>query len=189
MTALRHIATVTLALNILTMIFCHIGGDEIGFLIGLTGAALAGVSRIYAKEAQQAMPGYRESAMRLRYEISQGEYPAGTRLPSHTDLARMLGTTRTTIRRAIELLADEGLIHVIPGRGTFVAGETPDTSQRSRIIEHHIRQHAQLGLHIEPAESLANAWSVSPSTARRVLARLVAEGVIQRTGRSGYEAP
>jgi DNA-binding GntR family transcriptional regulator len=189
-TVYRRLSTAVMATNMAAMALCDLTGDTIGFVATLLGASFAGAARIYFREVESAMPGYREIAMRLRWELKEEhEWEPGLRLPSHTDLARRLGTTRTTVRRAIDLLAEEGLIEVLPGRGTFVAGEPPAGGHRSKAVEQHVRRNAQLGLHIQNADSLAVSFSVSPSTVRRVMARLVSEGVIRRAGRGGYEAP
>ena len=55
----------------------------------------------------------------LRAEIMAGKITA--RLPTEVELSTQYGVSRVTIRRAVAILADEGLIQVIHGRGTFVA--------------------------------------------------------------------
>jgi DNA-binding GntR family transcriptional regulator len=57
----------------------------------------------------------------LRARITSGQYPSGTRVPSNTTLAQELGVANRTVRKALTLLADEGLIETKPGWGTFVA--------------------------------------------------------------------
>ncbi|MEH7239029.1 GntR family transcriptional regulator [Bacillus sp. JJ1562] len=56
----------------------------------------------------------------LLLQISNGEYPAGSRLPSEPDLAEKLGVSRATLRQALALLQDDGLISNIRGKGNFV---------------------------------------------------------------------
>lgn len=56
----------------------------------------------------------------LLLQITQGEYPIGSRLPSEPDLAKELGVSRATLRQALALLQDDGLIRNIHGKGNFV---------------------------------------------------------------------
>jgi GntR family transcriptional regulator len=63
---------------------------------------------------------YLQLARMLRERIAAGEYPAGRKLPTINDLVAETGLTTMTIRRSMKLLADEGLIEIVPGRGTFV---------------------------------------------------------------------
>ncbi|WP_376795915.1 GntR family transcriptional regulator [Thermogemmatispora sp.] len=57
---------------------------------------------------------------RLRILISTGIYPPGSRLPNEGELAEALGVSRTTLREALQGLAEEGLILRRHGHGTFV---------------------------------------------------------------------
>ncbi|AZU64364.1 GntR family transcriptional regulator [Neobacillus mesonae] len=52
--------------------------------------------------------------------ISKGEFPVGSRLPSEPDLAKKLGVSRATLRQALALLQDDGLVRNIRGKGNFV---------------------------------------------------------------------
>ena len=56
----------------------------------------------------------------LRAEIAQGAWPAGTRLPSEALLAKRFDVNRHTVRRALQALSDEGLVHARRGAGVFV---------------------------------------------------------------------
>ena len=56
----------------------------------------------------------------LRQAIRDGILPPGERL-METPLAEELGVSRTPIREAIRILEQEGLIVMIPRRGTYVA--------------------------------------------------------------------
>lgn len=56
--------------------------------------------------------------------IGRNVFAPGTRLPSEADLALQLGVSRATLREALRILADRGMIVRRHGLGTFVA-ETP----------------------------------------------------------------
>jgi DNA-binding GntR family transcriptional regulator len=66
-------------------------------------------------------PSYLQLASVLRARIQSGQIPPGGALPSLTFLAQETGLAVGTIRRAIKVLADEGLVVTVPGRGSFAA--------------------------------------------------------------------
>jgi GntR family transcriptional regulator len=65
-------------------------------------------------------PPFLQLAGILRAQIESGELPRGRALPSLTTLMQTYGLSRNTVRRAIGVLADEGLVRTRPGWGTFV---------------------------------------------------------------------
>jgi DNA-binding GntR family transcriptional regulator len=56
----------------------------------------------------------------LREVILAGELPAGARL-GEVELAERLGVSRTPVREALNKLAAEGLVQIVPNRGARVA--------------------------------------------------------------------
>ena len=65
-------------------------------------------------------PAYAQLANILRRKISKGEFRPGDQLPSEAQLCRRYGISPMTVRRSINLLADEDVISTAQGRGTFV---------------------------------------------------------------------
>jgi DNA-binding GntR family transcriptional regulator len=61
---------------------------------------------------------YVQVADQLRARITSREITS--LLPSIMELTEETGLAPNTIRRAIKILIDEGLVQTIPGRGTFV---------------------------------------------------------------------
>lgn len=61
----------------------------------------------------------------LRSRINDRETPPGTILQSEHGLSQEFGVSRSVIRQALRTLAQEGEVHVVPGRGTVVA-ERPE---------------------------------------------------------------
>ena len=53
--------------------------------------------------------------------IERGELAPGHKLPAERDLAAEIGVGYMTVRRAMRLLRERGLIVTVVGRGTFVA--------------------------------------------------------------------
>jgi GntR family transcriptional regulator len=64
---------------------------------------------------------YAEIADRIRRQIAGGQLRPGAQLPSQRELAEEYGTTLMTVRQALNGLADEGLISIEHGVGTFVS--------------------------------------------------------------------
>jgi GntR family transcriptional regulator len=56
----------------------------------------------------------------LRRDIAAGKYRPGYAIPSGPVLARTYGVALVTARRAVVILAQEGLVEAVKGRGTYV---------------------------------------------------------------------
>lgn len=65
-------------------------------------------------------PLYQQLAALLRAQIEDGTWLPGARLPSEPGLQQAHGLARDTVRAAIRVLREEGLVVTLPGRGTFV---------------------------------------------------------------------
>jgi GntR family transcriptional regulator len=65
-------------------------------------------------------PLYEQLATILRRDIRSGTYRPRDPIPSESTLQQEHGVARGTVRRALDILRDEGLIITITGRGTFV---------------------------------------------------------------------
>ncbi|GBF11484.1 trehalose operon repressor [Tepidibacillus infernus] len=63
---------------------------------------------------------YIEIYEEIRNAIVERQYSPGEKLPSEHDLCKKYNTSRGTIRRALDLLAEEGLVHSLHGKGVFV---------------------------------------------------------------------
>ena len=66
-------------------------------------------------------PPYRQIAEILRHRIVSGKYPPHTRIPSESELVEAFEVARTTARRAVGALREEGFVYTVPQRGTYVA--------------------------------------------------------------------
>lgn len=78
--------------------------------------------QIYERSLQ---PLYLQVAVILRRNIESGVWPEGSKVPALEELTRTLNVSRTTLRQAFGLLAQEGLIHRSRGSGTFVQPRRP----------------------------------------------------------------
>ena len=80
----------------------------------------------------------------LKQEITEGHLKVGTLLPSEQELEAQFKVSRTTIRKAIGLLKDEGYLDVRQGRGTTVQDIT--TTQISCIFPLSPKRCATMGM-------------------------------------------
>ncbi|CAG9186985.1 GntR family transcriptional regulator [Cupriavidus pinatubonensis] len=63
---------------------------------------------------------YGRIAAQLQRKIVDGEWPPGAAIPAESTLATEFGTALGTIRQAIAVLVQEGLLERVQGKGTFV---------------------------------------------------------------------
>lgn len=71
----------------------------------------------------------------IRKRIDDGLYPRGALLPPERSMAEDLGTSRPTLRRALEPLVYEGVLESQPGRGTLVVdASSPESREPWRIL-------------------------------------------------------
>lgn len=81
-------------------------------------------------DLSQATPLYAELADKLREDISAGIYKPGDQMPSEPTLCETTGYSRSTVRKALQLLVEEGYVTRSQGKGTFVS----DVSGRASAV-------------------------------------------------------
>jgi DNA-binding FadR family transcriptional regulator len=69
----------------------------------------------------------------LRALIAGGSYRVGDRLPPEADLCTLFGVGRSTLREAMRVLANRGMVDVRHGGGTFVAAMVPRESLEEQL--------------------------------------------------------
>lgn len=120
----------------------------------------------------------------LQDRITAGSYAGGSRLPAERALADDIGTSRTSIRQALQALADSGLVTAIPNRGWFVA-DVPyrEGSNALRSFSESAREHgltagaAVIDSAVRPATlEEADRLSVPPASPILELVRLRSMG-------------
>ena len=101
------------------------------------------------RENGSSVPAYLHIAQTLAGRLNSGEYAAGTRLPSGSELCVDFGVSPMTVRRALSLLEQQGLVTGVRGRGIYarsrdlaasmfrlgsLSGEWLDESAEIRIL-------------------------------------------------------
>jgi GntR family transcriptional regulator len=66
---------------------------------------------------------YQEIAEELRSRVAAGEFASSRLLPSEADLGAAYAASRITVRRALELLREDGLVESRQGLGWLVAAD------------------------------------------------------------------
>jgi GntR family transcriptional regulator len=66
------------------------------------------------------LPPYRQLAQIVTERIKSGQYPRESRLPSESDFMEEFELGRSTVRRAMAYLREQGLVETVPTRGTYV---------------------------------------------------------------------
>lgn len=74
----------------------------------------------YTIDRDSYEPAYLQLANILRRQIADGVFRPGDQLPSEAQLVKRYGISPMTVRRSINLLADQGVVSTAQGRGTFV---------------------------------------------------------------------
>ena len=127
---------------------------------------------------------YQKIAASLRQQILDGVYPEGSLLPTEQQLTDAHGVSRQTIRAALQLLIDEGLIQRRQGSGSRVLrpGEAPQSPPRTiAIITTNITDYifpgvlreAQAVLSDNNCSTLLSATSNQVAQERRILLDLL----------------
>lgn len=112
---------------------------------------------------------YQRLADQLEGEILTGRLNPGDRLPAERELAEKLGTSRRTLREALRLLEQKGLIEIRPGAtgGSFVRDLDAGVVTRSLdlVIRHRkvpLADLAQFRLDVEGAVARRAAERIGP---------------------------
>lgn len=138
---------------------------------------------------------YRQIADSVRELIVSGRLHAGAMVPSELALAEEHQVARGTVRSALAVLVDEGLIEVVPGQGRRVVGADEKlgdtawgriaTALRERLANGEFSADTPL-----PSEAALMAeFDVSRNTIRRAYRHLVEEGlVVVRHGAGAFPA-
>ena len=77
--------------------------------------------------------------------IVSGEYGKRDLLPSEKELAEQYGVSRVTAAKAMKLLADQGIIERVRGKGSFVSPHAGDRLNESAAVDSSSQAPAEYG--------------------------------------------
>ena len=75
------------------------------------------------RSADNSIPLYAQVANQLRFDIENGRYKKGEKIPTEKELCKIYEVSRITVRNALDELAKEHLLTRKRGIGTFIARE------------------------------------------------------------------
>lgn len=90
----------------------------------------------------------------VRGMIEQGVYKKGDLLPSEKDLMEMMGVSRVTVREAMRVLGEAGVIQTVKGKGSFVLLDQADLlshSPEKSAYPKNFMESTEIRLLLEPA--------------------------------------
>jgi GntR family transcriptional regulator, arabinose operon transcriptional repressor len=70
----------------------------------------------------------------LQRYLQEARFEAGQQLPTEDELIKRFQVSRVTVRKALQALAEAGVIYKIQGSGTFFSGKLPSERQASYLI-------------------------------------------------------
>jgi len=82
---------------------------------------------VEVQERSAFLPAYYRLAEDLRAKIERGEFKPGDMIPSTAQLARQYGVSPMTVRQGLALLAKDGYIKTVQGKGSFITVPPIDT--------------------------------------------------------------
>ena len=85
------------------------------------------VSSVQGVEIRQNAYMWQQVAAEIKRRIKAGQYLPGMPIPAERRLAEELGVSTITIRRAVGVLREEGVLETLPQKGTFVVEQDADT--------------------------------------------------------------
>lgn len=71
-------------------------------------------------DRESATPVYVQVADLIAARIADGVYAPDRPIPSEPQVVQELGVARQTVRKAVEVLRDRGLVVTVRGKGTYV---------------------------------------------------------------------
>jgi len=129
--------------------------------------------------------GFRPLYLQVREEITRhlasGRWQPGTMLPSEQELARELGVSQGTVRKALDAMTAERILVRRQGRGTFVA-----EYEESRILFQFFRLYPDAGERLFPVSKVLDLSSAIPNDREREALDLDAQAAVWRISRLRY---
>jgi DNA-binding FadR family transcriptional regulator len=111
----------------------------------------------------------------IEQRIADGTWGSGTQLPTERELEKRFGVSRSTLRKTLRLLEQQGKITRHVGRGTFVA----DVPKPAELVIPKSEDLVQLIFGSSPAEVMEVRLMIEPLAAEAAAGRANAEDLRQ----------
>jgi DNA-binding GntR family transcriptional regulator len=95
------------------------------------------VYKVFMIDRADPTPLYRQIEEVIRRHVHSGQWPRHYKLKAEDDLAEEFGVSRGTLRQALQVLVEEGLLTQVQGRGTFVAAPSGDLPLAQQLVTMH----------------------------------------------------
>lgn len=108
---------------------------------------------------------YTQVLEQVKSMIAQGVYKKGDLLPSEKELIEMMGVSRITVRKALQILSEAGVIETRKGKGSFVAVDASELAPASMDLKKYCESFVQATrarLLLEPAIARQAAQTATP---------------------------
>ena len=98
-----------------------------------------------------------EVAGRMEQQITRGAYKPGDQLPTEPELMQHFGVGRSSIREAVKILVNRGMVKVQQGVGMFIITTEPKESLSNKLMGAHYQDlnEVRLLLEVKIAEKAA----------------------------------
>ncbi len=106
------------------------------------------------------VPPFEQLRSQLAGQVSTGDLPSGTRLPTVRALATDLGLAANTVARVYRELEADGVVETQGRRGTFVRSDLLAAGGADELATTYVRSARRLGLTLaEATRSVEQAWT------------------------------
>ena len=111
-------------------------------------------------------PAYLQVYNKIKGMIQDGTYPISTFLPPESELEEMFHVSRTTVRKAIKMLSDDGIVTVRQGSGTIINGNR--TTQNYNKVNSVTESLKRKGYKVTTASMLIEVFPASLALAKEL---------------------
>jgi len=127
---------------------------------------------IYKSKGDAMKPRYTEVMQFLMDSIKEKKWVAHDRVPSENELTEMFNVSRMTARRALQELADDGILYRKKGMGSFVSPpkhesallKVQNIADEAKTKGHEFRSKVLKLKHAPLPADVAEIWGMQPGT-------------------------
>lgn len=155
---------------------------------------------------EESIAKYKEICLWIRNRLESGELKPGDKVESEYKLCRQFQVSRQTVRHAIAVLEEEGIIERYRGSGTYISGSSRSGARREKtmqiaVMTTFVQEYIFSSIIRELEEQFSNAeYSLQISVTnnsvekerfilKNILNKNTVDGVIAETTRSGLPNP